>query len=143
MLQDYLSVGGAIEQRLRDEMGDDVDMICSLFTVNDPEELKRKAVSLHITQLPSRFGDDAGNGRKQSEYQRWQVALCFKSPRSDDEVAQLRERAGALCLKLRQCLQGFCPPHAKPLHAVANQAMMTDDCRFRIFGFTFECVCIV
>ncbi|ULJ65938.1 phage tail terminator protein [Wielerella bovis] len=143
MLQDYFAVGAAIEQRLRDEVGNDVDSICSLFTVNDPELLKRQAVSLHITQLPSTFGNDSGNGVKQAETQRWQVSLCFKSPRSDEEVAVMRERAGVLCLRVRKALQGFCPPDAKPLRVTANTPILTDDCRFRIFAFTFECVCIV
>ena len=143
MLNDYFSVGLAIEQKLREELGDDVDNICSLFTVNDPEELKRQSVTVHVTQLASEFGNRSGNGERQAEKQKWQVSLCFKSPRSDAEVAMMRERAGSLCLKVRKALQGFCPPDAKPLHAVANVPIMTDDCRFRIFAFTFACECVI
>lgn len=143
MLTDYFDVARAIEERLAQALGDDVEMICSLFTVNDPEELKRKKVSLHITQLPSRFGNESGNGSRQAEIQRWQVALCFQSPRSISEVKAMRDKAGVLCLQLRRALQGFTPPNAKPLRAVANHAMLTDDCRFRIFGFTFETHCII
>ena len=61
MLNDYFAVGLAIEARLTAEMGTDVDAVCSLFTVNDPEALKRMAVSLHITQLASEFGNYSGN----------------------------------------------------------------------------------
>lgn len=143
MLNDYFAVGLAIEARLTAEMGTDVDAVCSLFTVNDPEALKRMAVSLHITQLASEFGNYSGNGEKQAETQRWQVSLCFKSPRSDAESAAMREKAGKLCLKVRRALQGFCPDGAKPLHAVANTPIMTEDCRFRIFSFTFSSVCVI
>ena len=44
MLQDYFAPAKAVEDALRREMGGDVDEICSLFTVNDPEHLKQCAI---------------------------------------------------------------------------------------------------
>ena len=150
MLQDYFAPAKAVEDALRREMGGDVDEICSLFTVNDPEHLKQCAISLHITQLPSEFGGDADNGRRQQETQRYQVALCFKSPRTDSETERMRENAGRLILKLRRTLQGLKVvgdntrvADVMVLKATANQPVITDDCRFRIFSFTFACKCVV
>ncbi|AUX61663.1 Gp37 family protein [Simonsiella muelleri] len=144
-MKDYFAVGKAIESRLAETMGQDFDLICSPFTANDPNVLKKLAVSAHINQLPSSFENSTGNGERQTETQKWQVSLVFQSPQTVQEEAALREKAGALCLKLRQALQGFKPFDAecKPLRAVGNQFYLTDDCRFRIFAFTFTSVCVI
>lgn len=144
-MKDYFSVGKAVEAELRDKMGADVNLICSPFTANSPDELKKAKVSLHVSMLPSSFGNSTGNGARQAETQRWQVSLCFVSPKTAAEENEMRDKAGALCLKLRQTLQGFNPPdaEAKPLRAAANSFYMTDDCRFRIFGFVFESDCVI
>ena len=143
MLANYFEVGLEIETQLRNELGNDVGLICSPFTANDPNELKKQTVSLHIAPLPSQFGNFSGSGAKQSETQQWQIALCYQSPKTAAEEHIMRQNAGVLLLRLRLCIQGFCPQNAKPLQVIANQFYMTDDCRFRIFAFTAASVVVI
>lgn len=145
MLQNYFEIAMAIEARLRETFGDEVALICSPFTVNNPNELKKHTITLHISPLPSSFGNYTGNGAKQAEVQKWQISLCYKSPTSADEEAQMRDTVGDLLLRLRRQIQGFTPLHTcgKALRVVGNQFYMTDDCRFRIFSFTAEIDCVV
>ncbi|WII92454.1 hypothetical protein QEO94_07320 [Kingella negevensis] len=145
MLQNYFGIGAAIETRLREQFGDEVELICSPFTVNNPNDLKKYTVSLHLSPLPSVFGNYSGNGAKQAETQRWQVSLCYKSPSTAEEEQVMRDTVGDLLLRVRRCLQGFAlfDVGGKSLRVVANQFYMTDDCRFRIFSFTVETECVI
>lgn len=140
---DYFEVSHAIEQRLIESMPD-IDKVCSYFTANDPKELSKYDVTAHINMAASQFGNNTGSGLRQSEVQRWQVSLCFKSPRNETEEAALREKAGLMLLQLRECLQGFKPDGTtKPLVVEANHSYLTADCRFRVFGFTFSAPIII
>lgn len=136
----YFAIGNAIEQRLHDEFGDRIKLICSAFTENNPEDLKRAGISLHIAPLPSEFGNFTGNGAVQAETQHWQIALCFTAPKNAQEVKQMREQADVLMLSLRKCLQGYAVDFLGGrtfLRVVSGTRFdMTADCRFRLFSFT-------
>lgn len=142
MMTDYFAVAHAIEQRLTESMPE-IDKVCSVLTENDPVKLQKLAVSAHINMIASQFSNHSGHGVAQAEKQRWQVSLCFKSPKNTQEEVALRQQAGVLLLKLRQTLQGFDGEGFKGLVVVANHAYLTADCRFRIFGFTFEAAVFV
>lgn len=142
-MNDYFAVSHAIEAQLNETMPE-IEKVCSYFTANDPKELAKYDVTAHINMAASQFGNESGHGLRQAEVQRWQVSLCFKSPRNETEEAELREKAGAMLLQLRQALQGFCPEGlAKPLTVEANHTYLTADCRFRVFGFTFAAAVII
>lgn len=142
-MNDYFAVSHAIETRLTETMPE-IEKVCSYFTANDPKELAKYDVTAHINMAASQFGNERGQGAQQAEVQRWQVSLCFKSPRNEAEEAALREKAGAMLLQLRRALQGFKPEGMpKPLTVEANHTYLTADCRFRVFGFTFAVALVI
>lgn len=137
-MKHYFEISEAIAERLRSEMPNDI-RIFQAFSENKPNELRNIPKSLHVNMMDSVFGNHAGNGAAQTEIQRWQVALCVEAPATAEKRKAFSADAGEQCLRLRKALQGFKPlPNAKNLICTGFQPLLTQDCRWRIFSFTFD-----
>lgn len=138
---DYFEIGNQIESRLRELFAKEIKLICSPFTENDPKELQKHPISLHIVPLPSELGNSVGNGKAQTETQHWQVVLCYAAPKNAQEVQMMRENVGEKMLRLRQGLQGlevsFLGGSTFLKLVSGTRFDMTADCRFRLFSCTF------
>lgn len=137
----YFEIGNQIESRLHELFGKEIKLICSPFTENDPKELQKHPISLHIVPLPAELGNSVGNGKAQTETQHWQVSLCYLAPKNAQEVQMMREKVGEMMLRLRQGLQGLDVSFlggSTFLKVVRSTHFdMTADCRFRMFSCTF------
>ena len=138
MIENYFYIGSEIAAEIRDKTPS-VGTVYEMWQVNDATKMRAEEVSCHINMQGSRFTSDSGHGQVKSETQVWQVALCYKSPTDNQSALKLSEKAGKDVLELRRLLQGFKPSeNARVLQLIDNDFYITQDCRFRIFSFSFE-----
>lgn len=138
VIENYFYVGEELAKAVRDKLPS-VGSVYEMWTVNDVNRMRNEEVSCHINMNGSRFTSESGHGAMKSETQVWQVALCYKSPSDNAQALALAERAGKDVLSLRKLLQGIkISDNSRGLQLVGNDFYITQDCRFRIFSFTFE-----
>lgn len=138
MANHYFSVCDDIKKQIED-CCDDIEKVYTLFTVNNPSELRSKKVTAHLMMLPSTFRESEGNGKIVSEAQKIQVSICFAAPSNEKDELEFSEKSGQICDKIRIALQGFkCNGSLRGLRLIGNQFNVTSDCRFRIISFIFE-----
>ena len=137
-IDNYFYIGAAVADEIRGKLPS-VGNVYEMWQVNDPNRLRNEQVSCHINMQGSRFTSESGHGAVKSETQIWQIALCYKSPVDNAQAIALAEQAGKDVLALRKLLQGIkISENSRGLQIVGNDFYITQDCRFRIFSFTFE-----
>jgi hypothetical protein len=108
MLEDYLAVGDAMIERIRDQVGAlaFVGAASDLATVQESQQTTPAAF---VVYQGDRIADDAGEGERTAVDQQWLVWLMVRNARQARTGDGVRQEAGPVLSSLIAALSGWKP----------------------------------
>jgi hypothetical protein len=106
---DYLFIGPLVEARLRQELGDQID-VRSVDELPQVVEGNLTRDTVFVVWMGERVVDEAGRGASTQIEQRWVVLVAIKS--SSQQDAARTNKAGALLSQSHKAVCGWTPEGA-------------------------------